>query len=265
MLGKLIKHEFKATYKLMLISHAFVLLVSLFIGLFQFMKSSSTDEFSIFTYGIFSTYIVLLYMVLAISALFGTHIYIAVRFYRNFFTDEGYLMHTLPTTPTQLLHSKIITGFGLCLFDLIVIAISSLIIYIPLITQILNLGNVFVSGLESFSIGSLLFTIGLLLLEFLAFIVQIYGCICLGQLFHKNRLLAAIVIFLCSNFVKSIVNIFFSLTSSLSATYTTNTGASDFSAVVDKSSNPSIIVSLLTLLVFYGISYYIMNRKVNLI
>ena len=37
-------------------------------------------------------------------------IYIAVRFYKNLYTDEGYLMHTLPVTPRQLLVSKLTVG-----------------------------------------------------------------------------------------------------------------------------------------------------------
>ena len=50
--------------------------------------------------------------VIGLSAfLVVTVILIYVRFYKNFFTDEGYLTFTLPVKRSQLLNSKLITTF----------------------------------------------------------------------------------------------------------------------------------------------------------
>lgn len=54
-----------------------------------------------------------------------TQILIFIRFYKNFFTDEGYLTFTLPVKRETLFNSKVITGFlamaasvGVCLLNL---------------------------------------------------------------------------------------------------------------------------------------------------
>ena len=56
--------------------------------------------------------------VLAFAALFP-----AVRFYRNLLRDEGYLMFTLPVTPTELYFSKLLSAlFGILFMGLTVFA-----------------------------------------------------------------------------------------------------------------------------------------------
>ncbi len=273
MLGKLIRHEFKASYKLMFIAHAFIMILSCIIGGALWIQSiTATGESSFMSMGIISIYVVLLYVAMAAISIFATQIYVALRFYNNLFTDEGYLMHTLPVSSTQLLHSKLITGATWIIFNIVIVGISALLIYFPLITQTLNLGDVFINGLDGLSLVDALGNAFVSLLGMMASLVLIYGCICLGQLFHKNRIMAAIIAFLGSKLVLGIVSAILNLTlvfsnnanvSSFFFTYSTTTGDSVYTSNTLSYSN--IIVSLLTIGVFYFISHYIMNKKVNLV
>lgn len=269
MLGKLIKHELKATSKLMIITHIFILLLSLVLGAASFLRSMSIDSGLSFTNGIMTFYIVLLFIAMSAISVFGTQVYIAVRFYRNLFTDEGYLMHTLPTTSTQLLHSKMISGAILLLFNLIVLGLSASIVYFPLITQTLGLGTDFLSAFQSVSAMDIISVCCSYALDYIVALFQIYACICLGQLFHKNRLVAAIIIYLGSNFIRSIISLILSLSNNAVFTYSVNTSTIDtantYTSNLSGLNLPSTIISLLFIGVFYWISYYIMNKKVNLV
>lgn len=119
MLRKLIKHEFLATRRLLIPVNLTVIAITI-IGciilstrIFQHENSMPLAVFLILFY-------VLSLMVLS----FVSSIYLLVRFYKNLFTAEGYLMFTLPVTPVQLLNSKLITGYLWSFINILIIMAS---------------------------------------------------------------------------------------------------------------------------------------------
>ena len=56
-------------------------------------------------------------------------ILIFVRFYKNFFTDEGYLTFTLPTTKAKLINSKLIMGISTLLATVALYIVEIFIIF----------------------------------------------------------------------------------------------------------------------------------------
>lgn len=121
MLGKLLKHEFRATRR----SVGMVILGSLLasavgFGLLiicwhpSFLPALHGDAIetirtilyiplSIITFGVYA---------LGFASTIITTIFILMRYYKNFFTDEGYLTFTLPVTPHELLWAKLISGMA---------------------------------------------------------------------------------------------------------------------------------------------------------
>lgn len=119
MLGKLLKHEFRATRR----SVGMVILGSLLasavgFGLLilcwhpNFLPALHGDAIetirtilyiplSVITFGVYA---------LGFASSIITLIFILMRYYKNFFTDEGYLTFTLPVTPHELLWTKLISG-----------------------------------------------------------------------------------------------------------------------------------------------------------
>ncbi len=133
MLGKLIKHEWKSTYKmgcLMLVA----ILILTFMGWLSFqvpMWESLSDREGPISFlevlSVMSIFMLIAYVVLLAMVTFGTWIYIGVHFYRTMYTDQGYLTHTLPVTTNQILVSKVLVS-GLWMLIITTLANLSLLI-----------------------------------------------------------------------------------------------------------------------------------------
>lgn len=269
MLGRLIKYELKTSYKLMLFVHAFILILSLIMGAFLWFQSNgiSNDYVSTFAFGIVAFVIALLYGVLVIASLFGTQVFIAVRFYKNLFTDEGYLMHTLPVTPTQLIHSKIITGILWTAFNGIIVLISVLVLFSPYLTTMLGFTDISDTVFAQITFAN----IPVLCYGIVAYIyslLMIYACICLGQLFNKNRLLASVIIYCALNLVVQIIQSGVLLAGNTAINMATNylytASATQALAALD------LELTILTMHIIPGIIFYlicqiIMHKKINLL
>ena len=114
MLRKLFKYDFLAIGKTMWLFTILAVVAGIIascIGIFMnnFYTESIPDYFQV-SLGImfvflliFCLYAILAYLVLAI-------IMILMRYYKNFFTDEGYLTFTLPVKTSTLLDAKILSG-----------------------------------------------------------------------------------------------------------------------------------------------------------
>ena len=126
MLGKLIKHEFRATGRLMAPLFGALLLLALVVRandlVFQHVESYSAFL------NILNTLLIIAYVL----ALFGVMVFSTVlmikRFHQNFLTDEGYLMFTLPTSVHSLLWSKLITAALFFIFTFLAEALSVAIV-----------------------------------------------------------------------------------------------------------------------------------------
>lgn len=106
MLKKLLKYEWKDTRKLLLPINLAIVLITI-IGCFMLSTSIFDSEMGF----LLAIPLLLLYILAIITFSCITLVYVYTRFYRNLYTAEGYLMHTLPVTHTQLFHSKLIVGF----------------------------------------------------------------------------------------------------------------------------------------------------------
>lgn len=130
MLGKLFKYEWRSISKLLLPIHGFVLLFAL-LSRFYFTISGGTDALLNTDSTIIGTLTMLLIFALVIvisSIAIFTYIYSGYHFYKNVFTDQGYLTNTLPVTPSQLLLSKELAALLWLLIDVVVISISIFIL-----------------------------------------------------------------------------------------------------------------------------------------
>lgn len=105
MLKKLLKYEWKDTRKLLLPINLAVVLMTI-IGCLMLSTRIFDSEMGF----LLAAPLLVLYILAIITFSCITLVYVYTRFYRNLYTAEGYLMHTLPVTHTQLFHSKLIMG-----------------------------------------------------------------------------------------------------------------------------------------------------------
>lgn len=105
MLKKLLKHEWAASWKIPTILIGILLVISIFAGA---TFASPVWESEMEGLAALLVLVWMLYYFAVIGVSIGVVLYLAIRFYKSMYTDEGYLTHTLPVTSHQLLWSKMI-------------------------------------------------------------------------------------------------------------------------------------------------------------
>ncbi len=144
MLGKLIKHEWKGTYRMGCLMLGAMAVVT-FLGWLSFQapvwKSMNGGSQASFGWlDIFSMFTVMIYAMLLVCVTFGIKVYLGVRFYRTMYTDEGYLTHTLPATKNQILASKILVSGLWTLFILLSVYLSLLLLVCSMVWTVVPEG-----------------------------------------------------------------------------------------------------------------------------
>lgn len=121
MLGKLLKHEWKAVWKIPVLLIGILLAAAVMAGFTFHLPIWDSEWVGLPLSGVMM--IITFYVAIIVVSL-GITIYFAVRYYKNMFTDEGYLTNTLPVSSHQLLLSKVITMFSWDIISIIAIAAS---------------------------------------------------------------------------------------------------------------------------------------------
>lgn len=250
MLTKLLKHELKATYRLFL-SLQLILLIATFLGrLFLTIQEHITLPY------ILSGIFLLIYITALIVSAYGTIILYTVRFYKNLFTAEGYLMFTLPVTHGQLLWSKTIIGsFWSIINSFLLIASFFFTFSTRQITTSFRAINIDFKAEFGLSFQLFLFFISILMISAsISCVTMIYFCITIGHLFSKHRILASILAYFVLSIglqmIVLVISVFFNTYfQSEHLLYVLSLG---------------IIFFFITSILFYWNSYIILNKKLNL-
>ena len=125
MLGKLIKHEYRATGLLMAPLFGALLLLAVFVRVSDLILSAADAP-------VFFEALNALLLVVYVLAILGVTVFATIlmikRFHQNFLTDEGYLMFTLPAGVHSLLWSKLITAALFFIFTFLAEALSVAIV-----------------------------------------------------------------------------------------------------------------------------------------
>lgn len=140
------------------------------------------------------TMLLIFALVIVISSIaIFTYIYSGYHFYKNVFTDQGYLTNTLPVTPSQLLLSKELAALLWLLIDVVVISISIFILVGS--TELFSNFSIFWRTLMRYASQTPLFTtlviIALVLAPFLLIGILFFS-ITLGNLASSHKVLASI-------------------------------------------------------------------------
>lgn len=221
MLGKLIKHEFKAVNRLMIPIHLGLILVTI-VGRFyiQFAVnrwSNTVDAY--FRYNVWESVInitlISFYIIALIAIYIVTNLYLCVlRPRKNLFTDEGYLTHTLPASAAEHIWSKLIVAGIWSLVDglLLVLSVVAMFANKWFFQGVQELWSELVRSFPdvfgvSAGLGMPLFLI-MALLDLLSGILIFYMCLAIGHSFNSHRILASIGIYvgvsMATNLISSI-------------------------------------------------------------
>ena len=127
MFRKLLRYDLKAVRGLWLGQAAIVLAMSIPAGLVMRFLNSEYDSHSAVYEGL-ATFFVSVYVLWLVGSYVMVQYGIYHHFYKNFYTDEGYLTFTLPVSRKQLLLSKVANAIILSAAQVLLYLLAALIV-----------------------------------------------------------------------------------------------------------------------------------------
>lgn len=198
MLGKCIRHEFKATARM--IPMLYIAIAALYgVGLLASFFEIKEIQ------GVTTIFVALG----AVAVIFITIAMIVMRYHKSMFGNEGYLNQTLPVSPGKLLASKYIVS--------VIWYIASMIVLFLAIIGILFMFDVSLDeaysamkDLFGSSMGPMLvYLLASIIIQVFLFIAEVYFAITFAntKLFIKNNVLFAVVWYVAVTFVVQILDV----------------------------------------------------------
>lgn len=260
MLNKLLKHEFKATARLLLPLYLvlFVLTIMERIAINLNFKGALD---------IIPGFLTLAYFLSIVAIAVVSCVIIILRFYKNLMTDEGYLMFTLPVNPKQLINSKLLVSIVWTIASIVLIIISLFGAFITkerfdLVFD--GIGMVFTEMEHEF--GS--FNMNLLIFEFVVLIffgiinniLIIYASIAVGQLFNGHKILGSFAAYIgISTVLQIIVTASFVILGIIF-----NRSFDEINSLPQIIFPLTIVYTLITNILFYFGTDFLFKKKLNL-
>lgn len=274
MLGKLIKHEWLSTWK---VPTALFIYLGVFtiLGCISFLSPMwQSDNFVIEMLAALS---LMLYIISLFAISITIYVYFIIRFYRNMYSNEGYLMHTLPVKPWEHIFSKgliffiwsVLSGLMMILSVtlLVLTAVSTVdgvtlsVIWNSFLAELPEISKAWEETL-GFTFAGYFVVLALSSIVTLIYsILMIYTSISIGQLFQKHRILASFIAYICIN---SIVQLITSLLQLPYLVMSVNENISDFSNAFTLGISSSLIICAILAIVYAFVTEYIMRKKLNL-
>ncbi len=270
MLIKLIKYEFKASYRFFL--GLFALIFSLFVLMLLTKKNIEIGSFWL----IYAKYI--LYMLSAVAfgiisavSLTVVFVYAIIRFHRSMLGNEACLTHSLPVKTGSLVTAKIITMTVWAVLTLAVVCICTFCVgdFSEYIEKFSSMAGSWIKTAFGLSYKRQLAVIAIfmginIILGFSKLLMVIYTSMSIGFSFNKSRKLSS---FLCWLLISFILNRLSNAASELFGGFDFNSAYNNFGvnmyALVKSLSFP-IITTLLTIVVLHLIANYFLEKRLNI-
>ena len=217
MLGKLIKHEFRATGRIMLPVMAAMVLLALLANLSIRGLAGGLSDIPVLRF------MFILIVIFFVVAIIGTSVMAMVlmvgRFYRNLLKDEGYLMFTLPVSVHELICSKLIVS-------LVWFIAAALVTFLVISATGLNLANTNLemilqdipsweeireflkeTGVFGHLIQLFFQSVLMTLLGIAVVCLHFYAAMALGHMFSKDKVILSIVFYVAISFLFNLMNL----------------------------------------------------------
>lgn len=284
MLKKLLKYDVAAIWKIWLPISLGVIVMSLVMSLtvratLETSGSSTSDVFLALM-----MFFTIMATVIGWAGLWiATPLLCYIRYYKNFFSDQGYLTFTLPVKRRDLYLSKVINALiwsvGNALVTLVALSIIGLIVPTPEVSgQIINpvvfqsIGELLKLLWDLVSGWTIVYFLEVLVLMVIAALYSIgmfHMCITIGSVIAKKRkVLTAVGLYLGINFLLSFVSNAFSLffSSPLTGFFSLLENYSDARQCVILAVALLIVILVAAVMtaVYHLVTLHLIERKLNL-
>ena len=210
MLGKLMKHEFRATARIMLPVMGAMVALALLANLSIRGLAGNLSDVPLLR--ILFVLIIIFFSVAVVATAVMSLVIMVSRFYRNLLKDEGYLMFTLPVSVHELIWSKLIVslvwflGTGLLIF--LVMALMALNLSHTNLQMIIEqfpswseiMGWLDEAGVRGQVVTFLVQIVFGTLIGILAACLHFYAAMSLGHMFSRDKVLLSVVFFVVISF-----------------------------------------------------------------
>ena len=268
MLSKLIRHEFRATVRIMLPLYLLMALTAALFNLFMHLA----DRYNYLALEIFRGISTFTFVVTLFGSAIVTLCLMVYRFYKNYMTDEGYLMFTLPVTTAQLIWSKLIVAIVWGAVTVLAMAVSVFLgtvgqsfweVFLPELRQAMNtLGENLSSGdIVAFIVEVVVLAIVGGLSSYLMF----YAAIAMGHSVANHKILCSVGFYITFNIALQMITSFLSIFGIVGA------ARMDFFAtepniptLIHQFSAGTISFDLVVGAIFYLLTHYTLRKRLNL-
>ncbi len=261
MLGKLLKHEFKATARFFLPLFIAALIMTPVTRLITSIHIF--DGYLAIIPGLFTGIYILILLAIAVVS----YVIIIIRFYRNMVTDEGYLMHTLPVKASQHIWSKTLIA---CFWTIVSFAVIFLSLFAFFATpdRISTLSTEFSKFITMVQneLGAGVYTTFVIEIIILTIVglfsnaFYVYASIAIGQVISRHRIIGAFA----AAIVLNIINQILSTVLLVPIMLTTGINAASPKIMANAYIPASIVFTIIITIAYYCITNYVMTKKLNL-
>ena len=207
MLTKLLKHEFRATARIM--GPLYLVLLAVALG---FNFSARLMDTSSVVLNILAALVILAYVAAIIGVYIVAFILMLQRFYKNLLGDEGYIMFTLPASVHQHVWSKLIVS-AVWFIATGVVVILSVFVAAFNVSFLADLADVFPRLFQElnayYAFNGTAFLLELLVLMLAAcmsFSLQFYAALAVGHSFANHKMALSVAFFFAFQFVMQMVS-----------------------------------------------------------
>lgn len=262
MLGKLMKYEWKATWKLLLPMNLLIVIMTFLACITVQVDFFDSDNGMV----VFSAMMILLtYMGSMFVVCIGTAIYLIYRFYTSTYGDQGYLLHTLPVDKHHIIVSKVLVSAAWIFISMILMFMSVMFLFAQEGEFLQDFVDSFASIIEYWG-GSevtlfvMIMTLIATVFHIFARILKITACISLGQLSADHKVLMSFAFYFAFYFVQQIFTMLYYVFIEVLNSASENLNISFF----DNSWEGTLISSIIYSVIFYLVTWYVMDKKLNL-
>ena len=267
MLGKIIKYEWRATWKVNTLLLGIFWGTTILMQLLGLLPIWDSDEWS----ALAAIAMLFLFYGVMLCFIIGVPLYLTIRYYKSMYSNEGYLTHTLPITGNQLFLGKLIHFVIwrlITMLSAILGVLMFIVVFIKIVSDeemstfgllrefwqnILGLGEY---GLEWNRAGILLI---LAVLVYLIYIpLKCMGAVNVGQLWKTHKVAGTIGIYLGIYVVERIV------TFVVMMLYNVYASIVSFDYYFDGSLALALVGQLVVGTVMFLVSELIIKNKINL-
>ena len=203
MLTKLLKHEFRATARIM--GPLYLVLLAVALG-FNFSAQADGLQATV-VLNMLAALVVMAYVVAIIGVFIVAFILMLQRFYKNLLGDEGYIMFTLPASVHQHVWSKLIVSAVWFIATGVVVFLSVFVAAFN-VSFLTDLASVFPELFQQmtayYAVNGTVFALELLALMLAAcmsFSLQFYAALAAGHSFANHKMALSVAFFFVFQFV----------------------------------------------------------------